>query len=87
MSMSFENGPTLISAPAMNGFTVTPNDSADLVKACRGIYLGAAGNVKLTTYNGDILTFVGLVAGIVHPITAVRIWASGTTATSIIALA
>jgi len=43
------------------------------------IYVGAAGSVKVTTAQGDDVTFVGLVAGQVIPVQVIRVWSTGTT--------
>jgi len=71
-----------ISAGA-GGFLVTPNDSADLAKPARTLFVGGYGTVKITTALGD--TFV-------HPATegyltmeVTRVWATDTTATDIVA--
>ena len=86
MPYSFDAGPSLINAPALNGFAVTPSDSADLANVARGVYVGATGNLRVTTINGDVVTFTALAAGVIHPISARRIHSTGTTATSIIAV-
>lgn len=74
------------SAPARGGAAVTPSDDTDLATISRGILVGAEGAVKITTPEGDELTIPLLIAGVVHPIAAVRIWATGTDAADIIAL-
>lgn len=71
-------------SPAVNAFAVTPNDSTDLATATRGIYAGGAGDLKVTTLGGDTVTFVGLAAGVIHPIRVARVFATGTTATNIV---
>jgi hypothetical protein len=43
------------------------------------IYVGAAGNVKVTTAQGTDVTFVGLQAGQVIPVQVIRVWNAGTT--------
>jgi hypothetical protein len=43
------------------------------------IYVGAAGNVKVTTAQGTDVTFVGLQAGQVIPVQVIRVWSTGTT--------
>jgi len=52
------------------------------------LYIGGAGNVKVTTIGQDILTFSGALAGTVLPIQVLKVHslASGTTATLINAL-
>lgn len=75
-----------IGEPATNGFAVTPDDVSDLPAQTRALYVGGAGNVRVTLRNGDVLTFVGATAGSYHPIRASRVWSTGTTATSIVGL-
>ena len=50
------------------------------------LYIGGAGNVKLTTSSGSDLTFNSLNAGTFVPVQTIRVWSTGTTATNIIAL-
>ena len=50
------------------------------------LYIGGAGNVKLTTSSGSVLTFNSLNAGTFVPVQTVRVWSTGTTATNILAL-
>lgn len=66
---------------------VTPSDSTDLPNGyCRGFHVNGAGNVKFTDLNGNSNTLT-VVAGIPLPYAAIRIWATGTTATGIFAIA
>ena len=62
---------------------VTPNDSTNLTPPSV-IYVGSAGNVKVTTAQGDAVTFVGVLGGTVIPVQAIRVWSTGTTATNIV---
>ena len=50
------------------------------------LYVGGAGDLKVSTVGGDEVTFTGLVAGQFIPVNVLRVWATGTTATFIIAL-
>lgn len=75
-----------ISLPAEFAVSVTPSDSTDLLVPCRGIYIGGAGAVTVNMMDGTQITFSGLAAGQFMPIRARRIWATGTTATGIVAL-
>lgn len=75
-----------LTRPITNGAAVTPDDSNDLAYVTRGIYVGTAGNLKVTLLNGDAITFTSLAAGIIHPIRAKRIWTTGTTAANILGL-
>ena len=50
------------------------------------LYIGGAGNVTLTTNGGDVVTLVGLNTGQFVPVQVLKVSATGTTATNIIAL-
>tara|TARA_R110002051_G_scaffold292442_1_gene357226 strand:+ start:17 stop:490 length:474 start_codon:yes stop_codon:yes gene_type:complete len=50
------------------------------------LYVGGAGDLKVSTVGGDEVTFTGLVAGQFIPVNVLRVWATGTSATFIIAL-
>lgn len=68
---------------------ITPNDSADLSIFTRAIYVGVAGDVACIG-SADGLTasivFKAVPAGTVLPVAARRVFATGTTATNLVAL-
>lgn len=74
-------------APLDHLAIVTPSDSVDLSHVSRALYLSAVGAVKLTTVGGETVTIASgvLAAGVLHPIRATRIFATGTDAITIIA--
>ena len=73
--------------PAQSAAAVTPSDSADLTTTSRAIYVGGAGNLKVNmNETGSEITFVAVAAGSVLPIRVDRVYSTGTTATSIVAL-
>lgn len=49
----------------------------------RGIYVGGTGDVSITFVDGHTEVLPGMVAGIIHPISAVKINTTGTTATGL----
>jgi hypothetical protein len=74
-------------APAKSYAAITPHDSNNFSLApCRAIYVGGDGNLVAVSQVGDSVTFVGLKAGSVLPIEAVRVNATNTTATNLVAL-
>lgn len=83
---AFSNQNPGLSAPASDGFAITPNDGADLARVPRAIFVGGAGAVALVTKRGTTLTFSGLTAGTILPVRANRVLATGTTATLLIGL-
>lgn len=77
--------PDASSNPFANCAVVTPSDSADLATESRALWVGVEGNVKITTIGGSTETFVAVPVGW-FPGRVRRVWATGTTATSIIAV-
>ncbi|MFC0235494.1 spike base protein, RCAP_Rcc01079 family [Fictibacillus phosphorivorans] len=66
---------------------VTPNDATALTGgSTKGLYIGGAGNVAVTTAEGNNLTFNGLQVGVIHNLSVTHVKLTGTTATNIIAL-
>jgi hypothetical protein len=62
---------------------VTPSDSA-LLAAPSVIFVGGAGNVRVTTTQGDDVVFFGLQSGGVIPVQVIKVWATNTTATNLV---
>jgi hypothetical protein len=50
------------------------------------IYVGVGGNVRVLTAQGDDVTFVGVQAGGVVPVQVLKVFATSTTATSLVAI-
>jgi hypothetical protein len=76
-----------IAGPAYKAAAVTPNNGADLPFVARGIYVGVSGDIKIDSAFGDsAVVFVGVPQGTILPVRAKRVYATGTTATSLVAL-
>lgn len=66
---------------------VTPSNTVDLPDGVtRGLYVGVSGDVNVDMEDGDTVLFVGLAAGIVHPLRVKRVRVASTDAESIVAL-
>lgn len=66
---------------------VTPSDSTVFSGPTRGLYVGGFGNVRVDMVNGGTgITFVAVQPGSLLPIQVTRVYSTGTTATSIVAL-
>ena len=71
---------------------VTPSDTARIADVAGGVnngcvlYVGGAGNIKVETVGGDEVTFVGINTGTFLPVQVVKVFATGTSATNILAL-
>ena len=68
------------------GAAVTTSDTANLPNPARMLWVGGAGNVKVDTVGGSTITFLSVAAGTRLPIQAKKVYATGTTATNIVAL-
>jgi hypothetical protein len=69
---------------ARHAFAIAKAD-ADLAQPARALYVGGAGNLVVTMTSGAVVTFTGVAAGSILPISVKRV-ANATTATSIIGL-
>lgn len=71
--------------PAADYFAIVPDDAADFATPADSIFVGGAGDVVLVSPVGSVVTFAAP-AGIVIPAKAVRVNATGTTATGLVGL-
>ncbi|MDJ1008325.1 MAG: hypothetical protein QNJ13_10925 [Paracoccaceae bacterium] len=85
MSDPFEGHQPSLESPALHVAEVTPDDAADLAWPSRALNVAQTGTVRVTTIGGETGT-VYVAAGALFPIRVSRIWATGTTATGIVAL-
>ena len=71
---------------AYDGSDVTPNDGANLPDGpCRALWCAVSGTLRITTRGGTVLNFTAaeFPAGQVFPWSAVKVHATGTTASGI----
>lgn len=74
-------------APANHAEAVTPHDSTNFTAgACEYLYVGGAGVLVVVLVGGATVTFAAVPAGTTIPVRAIRVNATSTTATSIVAL-
>ena len=75
---------------------VTPSDTFDIPSISTDpgagknngcvLFVGGAGNIKVKTIGGDEVTFNGINTGSFIPVQVVKVFATGTSATNILAL-
>lgn len=70
---------------ATNGEPITPDDTA-IFASTRGIYVGGGGDIHVDLESGDEVTFTGALTGLIYPLRVQRVYATGTTATDLVAL-
>jgi len=64
---------------------VTTSDTVNLTTPAI-IWVGGAGNVKVTTAQGTDVTFTGVLSGAILPVQVLRVWSTGTTATNMVGI-
>jgi hypothetical protein len=82
MKNPFSNRAPALSGPALDILPVTPSDAADLSEVAVALYIETGGSVTFTTPRGTVRT-VDLPDMSILPVGAVRVHATGTTATGI----
>lgn len=75
-----------LTQPAEHVEVVAPSDTVDLPNPTRGLYVGGAGNIVVTTVGGEFVTFSGVGAGTTLPVRVRRVWFTNTTATNLLGL-
>lgn len=85
MNDIFEGFTSGLESPATRLEAVMPNDSEDLASVSRALNVATSGSVRVTTL-GDSTETLHIIAGIAFPVRVRRVWATGTTATGIVAL-
>lgn len=74
--------------PGSGVVAVTQSDTDDISKRNgeypRALWVGGAGNVKLTAPDGTVAVFEGVAAGTLLPVQTRRVWDNGTTVTAAI---
>jgi hypothetical protein len=72
--------------PARHATAISPHNSNELSYITRALYVGGAGDVKVTMQGGEEVTFVGVLAGTLLPIKVRKVFSTGTSATDLIGL-
>lgn len=87
MSMSdpFESLAPGLESPATGAVHVSPSDTVNLATVSRALNAGTSGSVQVTMLDGGVVSLT-IAAGSVLPVRVTRVWATGTTATGLVAL-
>ncbi|MFM6932098.1 MAG: hypothetical protein ACKOUT_07630 [Novosphingobium sp.] len=87
-SNPFEFSADSVSSPARNCVSIVPNDTTDLAVVTKALYVGTGGSIVVRTVDATAdVTFANVPAGLILPIRARAIRATGTTASQIVGLA
>lgn len=69
---------------ATGGAAITPSDST--VVDFNGIYIGGAGNLAVTLFDGSVVTLTAVIVGQIYPLRVIKVMATNTTATNLLGL-
>ena len=84
----FANTLESVVAPAADCFPITPNDTGDLPKATKALFVGTGGDVVLRSVSGAAdVTFRNLPDGSILDVRVRAVRASGTSAANLVGLA
>lgn len=83
----FENSTNSLIAPSSDCFAITPDDSQDLSKATKAVYVGTSGDLVVRTIgSGSDVAFRNVIGGSILDIRVRAVRATGTTASDIVGL-
>jgi hypothetical protein len=86
MPDEFARHETGLTAPARAAAAITPSDSVPLANTTRAIYVGAPGDLRVRLASAEVVTFAGVLAGVVYPLRVEQVLATGTTAGGLVGL-
>ena len=87
MANNSYRGVDQLSDPSAAPFAISPHDTNALTRLCKAIYVGSGGTIILRAPGSDTdVAFVGVPSGMVLPVRASHIRATGTTAGNLVAL-
>jgi len=75
-----------VTQQAIRAVAISPSNSVDLTVSGAVVFIGVGGDVEVTTVSGDTAVFKNLASGSILPVQVRRVWATGTTATDMVAL-
>jgi len=73
-----------VASPITGGAAVTPHDVNKLAETTISLYVGTAGTLKVGFEDGTTVTYAAIAAGR-HPLRVNQVFATGTSATNIVA--
>jgi hypothetical protein len=83
---SFRTHSRSLTSPPEDAAAITPDDGLDLAVATRAIWVGGGGDIRLRMLGGAEAVLQGVAAGSLLPLRVARVFATGTTATALVAL-
>ncbi|MEZ5770710.1 hypothetical protein LX70_03682 [Defluviimonas denitrificans] len=82
----FADYPTTLTAPGRDAIAIVPDDLGDLSMMPRALFVGQGGNLTVRMAGGQDVTFEAVSGGTILPVRVRRVYATGTTASALVAL-
>lgn len=86
MTDTFKGYSRGLTSPPENAAALRPSDTVDLGVVTRALFVGEAGTLVVRMAGGGVVTLANVPAGTMLPIRVDRVFATGTTAASILGL-
>lgn len=83
---TFKNQASSLEAPARDGATLTPSDSAPIAVMTRAVYVGTGGDLRVEMAGGQELTFANVQGGTFLPLRITRLFQTGTNAGGVVGI-
>ena len=85
--IAFKKESNHLESPARSAAAITPSDGADLTETTRAIYIGGNGDITVDMDGDGVgILFQNVVSGTILPLRITKVYLTGTSATSLIAL-
>ena len=75
-----------LNGPLVDGFDIAPADFNDVLNTTRAIWVGTCGDLAVVFPDGTGVTLKNVPTGTLLPVRAMRVNATGTTATNLVGL-
>jgi len=82
----FKDFPATLTSPATNAIEIIPDDLNPLDMVTRALYVGQTGDISVEMQSGQIVGFQNVQGGSILAIRTLKVRATGTTATGLIAM-
>jgi len=82
----FKDFPATLTSPATNAIELIPDDLNPLDMVTRALYVGQTGDISVEMQSGQIVGFQNVQGGSILAIRTLKVRATGTTATGLIAM-
>ena len=82
----FKDFPATLTSPATNAIELVPDDLNPLDMVTRALYVGQTGDISVEMKSGQIVGFQNVQGGSILAIRTLKVRATGTTATGLIAM-